>query len=156
VTRDEMMAAMEATNTRIEALRARLIDASETSLLTGEWRVRDALSHLAARANPVQRALRRMESATSGSAPQPALDIHDENAGQVRDREDLSVAGLLDEIAAGHQAMVADLAALDDATLERRFPVAFPPGELSLAEFVMRAGSGHENNHLTDIEAALG
>lgn len=95
-----------------------------------------------------------MESATAPGG-QPALDIHEENAGQVRDRVDHSIADLLAEIAEGHRLAMSELQTLDEETLARRFPVAFPPGELSLLEFIERAGPRHDNNHLDEVEAAL-
>ncbi|MSQ29789.1 MAG: hypothetical protein EXR68_04800 [Dehalococcoidia bacterium] len=52
--RDELVSAIEAADARARALRARLEQHADTPLLEGEWRVRDALSHLAARANPVR------------------------------------------------------------------------------------------------------
>ena len=154
MTRDEIAAAIRETDARLERLRLRLLEAGKRSLSSGDWRVRDALSHLAARANPVARSLWRMEGAIAPGG-QPALDIHEENAGQVRDRSAQSVAALLEEIAEGHRAALTDLAALDEETLSRRFPVAFSPGELSLIEFIERAGPRHDNNHLDDVESAL-
>lgn len=155
MTRDEIVTAVQATDARLGQLRERLLGAGDRPLATGEWRVREALSHLAARANPVARSLWRMEAATAPGG-QPAFDIHEENAGQVRDRTGQSVDALLAEIAEGHRATLTDLAALDDETLARRFPVAFSPGELSLLEFIDRAGPRHDNNHLDEVEAALG
>jgi hypothetical protein len=153
--RDEITAAIKETDARLERIRARVLEAGDRPLPTGEWSIRDALSHLAARSNPVARSLWRMQAATAPGG-QPAFDIHEENAGQVRDRANQSVDALLDEIAEGHRAALADLAALDDETMARRFPVAFPPGELSLIEFIQRAGPRHDNAHLDEVEAALG
>lgn len=154
MTRDEIVNAIAETDARLERLRGRLIEAGDRSLASGEWRVRDALSHLAARANPVARSIWRMESATAPGGP-PAFDIHEENLGQVRDRSGHSVAELLTEIVDGHRAAVADLLALDEDILARRFPVAFPPHELSVIEFIDRAGPQHDNSHLDEVEAAI-
>lgn len=154
MTRDDIVNAITETDARLERLRDRLLEAGERPLATGEWSVRDALSHLAARANPVARSLWRMESATApGGAP--AFDIHEENEGQVRDRSDQSVAELLSEIVDGHRLAITDLRSLDEQTLSRRFPVAFPPHELSVLEFIQRAGPQHDNGHLDEVEAVL-
>jgi hypothetical protein len=153
--RDEITAAIRETDARLERIRPPVVEAGDRPLPTGEWSIRDALSHLAARSNPVARSLWRMEGALAPGG-QAALDIHEENAGQVRDRADQSVDALLDEIAEGHRTALTDLAALDDQTIARRFPVAFPPGELSLVEFIERAGPRHDNSHLDEVEAALG
>ncbi|MGE3410810.1 MAG: maleylpyruvate isomerase N-terminal domain-containing protein [Dehalococcoidia bacterium] len=154
MTPDEIIRLIEETDARLESIRERLGDGGERSLATGEWRVRDALSHLAARANPVARSIWRMESALApGGAP--AFDIHEENAGQLRDRSGQSIADLLTEIRDGHRAAIDELLALDEETLARRFPVAFPPHELSVLEFIDRAGPQHDNGHLDEVEAAL-
>lgn len=155
MTREEIIRAIEQTDARVERLRGSLVDAGERRLATGEWRVRDALSHLAARANPVARSIWRMESALAPGGS-PAFDIHEENAGQLRDRSGQSIADLLAEISDGHRAAVNELLALDEETLAGRFPVAFPPHELSVLEFIERAGPQHDNGHLDEVEAALG
>ncbi|MGE0228142.1 MAG: maleylpyruvate isomerase N-terminal domain-containing protein [Dehalococcoidia bacterium] len=154
MTRDEIIRSIEETDRRLESLRERLVDGGERSLATGEWTVRDALSHLAARANPVARSIWRMETALApGGAP--AFDIHDENAGQLRDRSGQSTTDLLAEIRNGHRTAINELRAIDEETLARRFPVAFPPHELSVLEFIDRAGPQHDNSHVDEVEAAL-
>ena len=47
MTRDEIVAAIRAGDTRLTALRPLAAAHPETPLPTGEWRVRDALSHRA-------------------------------------------------------------------------------------------------------------
>ena len=89
--RDEVRSAIEAIDARVTALRARLEQHADTPLLEGEWRVRDALSHLAARANPVPNVLRRLTAHEAGTVlPRP--DIHEVNAGQVEERADRPIA----------------------------------------------------------------
>ena len=63
-TKDDIQEAFEGIDARIEALRDRIVAASEQQLtVANQWRVRDALSHLAARANGVQRVLDRARAA---------------------------------------------------------------------------------------------
>ena len=154
--REEIASAIREADERLERLRPRLIEGADRPLPSGEWRVRDALSHLAARGNPVPRALARLEETTAEGTPPPAPDVHAVNAQQVSQRADRDVAALLDELREGHRAALDMLPTLAADTLARRFAVPFPPGELSLAEFIVRAGPRHEANHLDDIEAALG
>ena len=158
--RQELERAFQEADERLTALRDRIVEGAEKPLLQGEWRVRDALSHVAARGNSVPMVLRRLEQADTavsgpGASPRPVRDIHEINAGQVNDRADRSVAELLDETQAGHHAALEALPGVDDATMERKMAVAFPPGELTVAEFIYRAGPGHERTHVDEIEAAL-
>ena len=85
-TREEIAAALRATDARIDELRDRILDRPEHPLIEGEWRVRDALSHLAARANPVPRVLARIERLDSGGPEAPRINIDEINHGQVEER----------------------------------------------------------------------
>jgi len=151
MTRDELIEAIERAEQRLVALRPMLEATAEQPLPTGTWRVRDALSHLAARANPIPRVLQRIEEAASGVAtPRPPID--DVNAEQVEERVGLSAAELLDEMQAGHRATLEQIPS--DAVLAGTLP-AIGGGEASVAEMIARIGVGHETNHLNEIEAAL-
>lgn len=151
MTREELIEAIEHAEQRLAALRPVLEAAAEQSLPTGTWRVRDALSHLAARANPISRVLQRIEEAASGvTAPRPPID--DVNAEQVEERVGLTAAALLDEMQAGHRATLEGIP--DDALLAGMLP-AFGGGEVTVAEMIARIGVGHETNHLNEIEQAL-
>ena len=156
MTRDEIIEAIQAADARLEALTPRIRAAGDAPLASGEWRVRDAMSHVAARGNPIPRTLARLNQATDASGnPQPVRDIHEINAEQVNERADADVDDLIRETREGHRQALADLEGLDDDVLERRLVVAFPPGELSVAEFIHLAGPRHEGNHLNDVEAVL-
>lgn len=152
--RDQFVQAVRAMDERFEALGERARARPEAPLPAGEWNVRDALSHLAARSNPVGRVLARLREMESGNAA-PPRDIHDENAEQVQGRAQLDVDALLDEIRQGHAQALADLAAVDDATLAREMQVAFRPEPITVAEYMRMAGPGHEGHHLGEIEQAL-
>lgn len=157
MTRDEIVEAIRAADARLQALAPRITAAGDTPLASGDWRVRDAMSHVAARGNPVPRTLARLDQATDASGnPQPVRDIHEINAEQVRDRSEATIDDLVQETLDGHRQALSDLEGLDDTVLERRLVVAFDPGELSVAEFIHLAGPRHEGNHLNDIEAVLG
>lgn len=157
MTRDEIRAAFAAADQRLESLRDAINASPEAALLSGEWRVRDALSHIAARSNSLPIAERWLERVAATPADQPAAipDIHDVNAGQVRDRTGLSATQLIDEAIAGHRAVVDRLDALDDDLLARPIHIPARNIETTFAAFLVTAGPGHEGNHLNDIEAAL-
>ena len=154
---DEIESAIRSVDERLAALHDRIMAAGDTPLLEGTWRVRDALSHLAARANGVERVLRRAQAAEDPSAPQPAAprSVDEINAGQVEERVGRSVAELLDEIRVGHAAAIEAARALDDEMLGRMLALGFRPGETSVGDMILRGGPGHDQNHIDQIEAAL-
>ena len=155
-TKDDIQEAFEGIDARIEALRDRIVAASEQQLtVADQWRVRDALSHLAARANGVQRVLDRARAAEGGAEARPPTSIDDINAAQVEERTDLSASELLDEIRDGHRAAIAAVAELPDELLGKEIEMGFRPGTILVANMILRGGPGHDGNHLDDIEASL-
>ena len=155
-TKAEIEAAITAIDERVEALRDRITGAPETPIADSEWRVRDALSHLAARSNGVQRVVDRAEAAAKGGEAPPPTSIDDINAGQVSVRSNRLVEAILDEIRDGHAAAIAALADLSDELLATEIAMGFRPGEIAVADMILRGGPGHDSNHLDGIEAALG
>lgn len=156
MNREEILAAFRAADERIERLRPHATAAPDTKLATGEWTVRDALSHVAARSDSLPMVQRWVAASQSGEPRAQTMDIHEINAGQVRDRSSHSVAELMDEIITGHAATVAGLDALDDAFLAQKFKASFRPDEIEVGQFVVMGGVGHEGSHLGEIDAALG
>ena len=154
-TREEIVEALRANDARIDELRARILDRPEHPLLEGEWRVRDALSHLAARANPMPRVLERIERLDSGGPEAPRIQIDEINHGQVEERHGSSAADLIAEIKAGHASAIEGLPGIDDGTLARELPLGFRPGTSRVGDMLRMAGAGHESSHLDAIEAAL-
>ncbi|MCK9485816.1 MAG: DinB family protein [Dehalococcoidia bacterium] len=165
---DDFIAAVNAVDARLEALRPRILEHGDAPLPEGTWRVRDALSHLAARSNGVARILQRVEAldaqdAAGGpdatdapSAPPAPRNIDEINAAQVEERTDRSVEALLDEIREGHQDAIAAARGLDDALLQRQVPLGFRPGDASVGDLLVMGGPRHDGGHLDQIEAALG
>lgn len=154
-TRDDIIEGIRTNDARLEWLVAGLIANSDEPLLEGEWRVRDALAHLAARANGIDRVMQRFRAFEAGTPVTPPANIDQINAGQVEERRDASVEELLDEIRRGHAASLDALNHVDDETLAKEMPIGFRPGDASVAELIMRGGPNHEERHLDAIEAAL-
>lgn len=153
MTRDEVIAAVREVDVRLSALEASIRANADAPLLSGEWRVRDALSHLAARSNPVPNVLRRLAAAAApGGATAPRVNIDDINAGQVEERSSRSVSEILAELHTGHQATIDSLPA--DDVLAQTLPAA-QGGDVPVAEIIARSGARHEQNHLNDVEAAI-
>lgn len=155
-TRDEFIAGIQDVDQRLDALRDEIIANGEKPLPEGSWRVRDALSHLAARANGVPRVLARVEAADNPSAASPPpQSIDDINAGQVDERSERSVEQLLDEIKEGHAAALQAAQGLDSALLERSIPMGFRPGDAKVVDMLYTGGPRHDSGHLDQVEAAI-
>lgn len=153
MTRDEVIAAVREVDARLSRIAASIEANGEAPLLSGEWRVRDALSHLAARSNPVPNVLRRLAvAAAPGGASAPRVDVNDINAAQVDERTTKSVAEILAEMHVGHHATIDSLPT--NEVLVQTLP-AVQGGDVPVAEIIARSGARHENNHLDDIEAAI-
>ncbi len=153
--RDDILTGIRDIDARLATLHNRIIEGGDQPLLEGTWRVRDALSHLAARANGVDRVIQRMRAQEAGTPITPVATIDDINAGQVEERKDATVAELLDEIKAGHAAAIAALGHVDDATLDKLMAQGFRPGDAPVGDMIRRGGPGHDGGHLDQVEAAL-
>ncbi|MFA7248473.1 MAG: maleylpyruvate isomerase N-terminal domain-containing protein [Dehalococcoidia bacterium] len=154
-TRDDIIAAIRGVDERLDALRDRIIERGDRPLPEGTWHVRDVLSHLAARANGVDRVVQRLRAAEAGVPAAPPRNVDEINAGQVEERRDATVVALLDEIRAGHAAAITALAHVDDATLAKMLAQGFRPGESPVADMILRGGPSHDNTHLDQVEAAI-
>ena len=154
-TRDEIIAAIRGVDARLATAHDRIIAGGERPLTEGTWHVRDALSHLAARANGVDRVIQRLRAAEAGTPVAAPVTIDEINAGQVEERRDATVAALLDEIRIGHAAAIAAIGHVDDATLAKLLAQGFRPGEAPVADMILRGGPGHDGTHIEQIEAAL-
>lgn len=154
-TREDIVAAIRAVDARLDALKPRILAQGDAPLKEGTWHVREALSHLAARANGVDRVAQRVRDTQAGRPPAPPRTIDDINADQVAERTTKSVAELLDEISGGHAAAIAAIGALDQAVLDSMLPLGFRPGESAASDLMVGGGPRHDNNHIDQIEAAL-
>ncbi|MBM4411191.1 MAG: hypothetical protein FJ037_07710 [Chloroflexi bacterium] len=154
-TRDEIVAAIRAVDTRLDGLKPRILAQGDAPLKDGTWHVREALSHLAARANGVDRVAQRVRDTQAGKAPAAPRTIDEINADQVSERSTKSVADLLDEIARGHAAAITAIGELDQAILDAMLPLGFRPGESAASDLMLGGGPRHDNNHIDQIEAAL-
>lgn len=153
--RDDILTGIRDIDARLATLHNRIIEGGDQPLLEGTWRVRDALSHLAARANGVDRVIQRMRAQEAGTPITPVATIDDINAGQVEERRGATVTELLEEIRTAHAAAITALDRTDDATLATLLAQGFRPGEAPVADMILRGGPGHDGNHIEQIEAAL-
>ena len=146
-SRDELIQGFQGLTARIDGLSDAIIANPEAALPEGEWRVRDALSHLAASSNPVPRVLERAQGGEAGGMPS--------NDEQVAERSDTSPPDLIAEVKAGHEASIAALGAADEALLAVEIPLGFRPGDIAVGDLLGMLVTSHESGHIDDIEAAL-
>jgi hypothetical protein len=157
----DIVTGIEAVDARINQLTARFLTNGAARLTEGKWQVRQVLCHLAARANslPVANAaVERIRAAKLQGQAAPArgaFDIDDINQQQIDSRQDRSIQEIVDEIHSGHQAALQAVRDLDEQALEERLPAFTGGGDMSFADLVLRAGPGHENHHLDQIEKAM-
>ncbi len=154
---DQIIAAIEDVDQRIEDMWDRILEHGDTGLAEGTWRIREALSHLAARGNGVARVLARYNAHKNPTDNPPAAprSIDEINADQVAERSDKTVRQLLDEIVAGHQAAIAAVREVSREVLRDTLPAGFQPGEIEVGDSIMRGGPFHDHTHLNQIEAVL-
>lgn len=153
-TREAIVQAIRNADARGDALRERIIATPEAPLAGGEWSVRDALSHLAARANPLP--LIEMITALSqaGGEP-PAFDPDAQNAEQIADRAKKTPAEILDEMHAAYETAIAGIESMDGEALARGVKLPVMPNEVQVSDIVLMSMGMHVEAHLGEIEAAL-
>jgi hypothetical protein len=157
-TRADVITAIEAVEARVQRLAPGMLAHADVPLLDGEWNVREALCHLAGRANSVLLATAIAERVRAAqSQGQPPSDrgsgrSADINQAQINDRQGRSVPDLLQEIHEGHLAAIQAVGELDQQLFEQRVPRFTAEGDMSLGELILRAGPGHDNEHLDQVE----
>jgi hypothetical protein len=161
-TKEEVITAIEASEKRVSGLAPALLAAGEAKLPESEWDVRQALCHVAARASAVPLATMIAQRALAAKAQGQPLDLRsganrvgDINQAQLDERQGRSVADLLAEIHTGHQAGITAVRAMPQDEFDLSFPRLTGDGEMSVGDMILRAGTGHENDHLNHIERAL-
>lgn len=156
-TRQEVLDAIKQADERLERLQRDIILHADTPLLEGTWRVRDCLSHLAARSRVTsvfQTSLNRLAAIKAGQ-PIPQTNIDDVNHNQVVERKGLSTPELLSQMQDGHSQATKELQATGDEVLGRMVPNFRGGGESSIADGVLRNIKGHESGHMDAVEAAI-
>ena len=134
----------------IDKLRDKILANPDAALPDGDWKVRDALSHLAARANPIPTLHKRISEMNSDSEP---LSTDEANHLQVEDRSGASIEELIKECEEGFAAAQEDIPNISDEDLLQK--VKFGDGEMHAVDIMYFGGPRHFMDHLNDIEKAL-
>ena len=134
----------------VARLKDKILANPDTPLPEGEWKVRDAVSHLAARANPIPTLHKRISEMNSESEP---LSTDEANHLQGEDRKGLSIEELIKEGEEGFAAAQADIPNISEEDLNQK--VKFGDGEMHAVDIMYFGGPRHFMDHLNDIEKAL-
>lgn len=153
-TREAIVDAIRGADARGEALRERIVAAPEASLPAGEWRVRDAISHLAARANPLP-LIEAVRTLSEAGGEAPAFDVDAQNATQIAERAEKSAADILDEMHTSYADAIAGIEALDEEALTQSVKLPMTPNEIAMSDLLLMSMGMHVEAHLSEIEAAL-
>lgn len=148
-------AAIAENDALLRSLAERIVSASATPLLQGEWTVRDGMCHLAARANGITMVQAVASGAFSTEGATATFDIDAINRQQIADRTEKSARDLIDETIAGHAKAITELAHLDDATLSSLISLPMFDQPVSFIDLLIMSGPGHDASHLAEIQAAL-
>ena len=153
-TREAIIETIRKSDARGEALRSRITAAPGAPLAEGDWRVRDALSHLAARANPLP-LIAAVSAMLQAEGEPPAFDPDAQNAQQIAERADKSAAEILDEMHASYEEAIAGVESLDEDTLGQGLKLPGMENEIQMSDLVVMSMGMHVDAHLGDIESAL-
>jgi hypothetical protein len=154
-TRNDIIAAIQATDRRLSALAPAILADPERLLRNGNWTVRDALCHVAARANGIALSLSYADANPAAAGAPPPLEIDEVNRRQIAERQGRAVPALLAEIAEGHRAAIGRLAELDDALLARPLDLPFLEPGSTVSDLILLAVPRHEQAHLDLIAETL-
>lgn len=139
----------------LRALAERISVSQETRLLQGEWTVRDAMCHLAARSNGITMVQAAASGAFNAENATATFDIDAVNRQQIADRAEKGIRDLIDETIAGHAKAITELAHLDDATLTTTISLPILEQPVTFIDLLMMSGPGHDASHIGEIQAAL-
>lgn len=155
--RDDVIATIDASEQRLEALAAAARQQPDAPLPESDWTVRDALCHVAARSNDVPTVLGMVDQAHGAVPGAPAAarpDQHAVNSDQIQQRANRGVDDLLAEARQGHAEARQALGVLDEDELAQEMNFG-GRGPVKLADLVKMAYTRHLSSHLDAIEQAL-
>ncbi|MSQ11856.1 MAG: hypothetical protein EXR48_04090 [Dehalococcoidia bacterium] len=156
-TRQEVLEALKEADRRLDWLSGRIKAHPDAPLPQGTWKVRDCMSHVAARAeitSIIPTMMQMAEVVKRGGRPSFG-NIDEVNSGQVAERKAKNVEGLIAETKQGHAQAVKAIGSMSEAQLAHALPKFWEKGEISVAEMLIMNLQGNEGVHLNDIEAAL-
>ena len=158
-TKQEVAQSLRAVVERAEKIAARLGEKDlACPVCENGWSVKQVFAHLASMgASPsfFIGIAQRAASGEGGGGGGGGFDIDAFNKQQVELRKDRSMAELLAEFRQGHEAGIALIDSTPDDLLSKQLPDPFRGGMATPLEMIQNSCSGHEGEHLDEVEAVL-
>jgi hypothetical protein len=156
-TKQEVAQSLKAVVERAEKIAARLGEKDlACPVCENGWSVKQVFAHLASMgASPsffIGMAQRAAPGAGGGGG---GFDIDAFNKQQVEMRKDRSMAELLAEFRKGHEQGITLIDSTPDDVLNKQLPDPFRGGMSTPLEMIQSSCSGHEGEHLDQVEAVL-
>ena len=156
-TKQEVAQSLKAVVERAEKIAARLGEKDlACPVCENGWSVREVFAHLASMgASPSFFIGMAQRAASGGAGGGGGFDIDAFNKQQVEMRQDRSMAELLAEFRKGHEQGITLIDTTPDDVLEKKLPDPFRGGMSTPLEMIQGSCSGHEGEHLDEVEAVL-
>jgi len=157
-TKQEVAQSLKAVVERAEKVAARLGEKDlACPVCENGWSVKQVFAHLASMGASPSFFIGMAQRAASGAGGGGGggFDIDAFNKQQVEMRKDRSMAELLAEFRKGHEQGITLIDSTPDDVLEKKLPDPFRGGMATPLEMIQSSCSGHEGDHLDEVESAL-
>ena len=156
-TKQEVAQSLKAVVERAEEIAARLGEKDlACPVCENGWSVKQVFAHLASMgASPAFFIGIAQRAASGEGGGGGGFDIDAFNKQQVEMRKDRSMAELLAEFRQGHEQGITLIDSTPDDVLNKQLPDPFRGGMSTPLEMIESSCSGHEGDHLDEVESAL-
>lgn len=153
-TQQDIIGAIDETEQRLRSLADQIRANPDTRLPEGEWTVRDALCHLAARANDVA-LLQHLAHRPADAGLPSEIETAEMNNKQIADRSAHDVDTMIAEASQGYAEARASVAQLTDDQLAQHAPPIPGMDPMTIADLLVVLFRGHAQAHIVTIEQAF-
>jgi hypothetical protein len=157
-TKQEVAQSLRAVVERAEEIAARLGEKDlACPVCENGWSVKQVFAHLASMGASPSFFIGMAQRAASGAGGGGGggFDIDAFNKQQVEMRKDRSMAELLAEFRKGHEQGITLIDTTPDDVLEKKLADPFRGGMATPLEMIQNSCSGHEGEHLDEVESVL-
>ena len=157
-TKQEVAQSLKAVVERAEKIAARLGEKDlACPVCENGWSVKQVFAHLASMGASPSFFIGMAQRAASGAGGGGGggFDIDAFNKQQVEMRKDRTLQELVSEFRKGHEAGIALVNSTADDLLNKQMPDPFRGGMATPLEMIQNSCSGHEGDHLDEVESVL-
>jgi hypothetical protein len=156
-TKQEVAQSLKAVVERAEEIAARLGEKDlACPVCENGWSVKQVFAHLASMGASPSFFIGMAQRAASGEGGGGGgFDIDAFNKQQVELRKDRTLQELVSEFRKGHEAGITLIDSTPDDVLNKQLPDPFRGGMSTPLEMIQSSCSGHEGDHLDEVESAL-